>query len=137
MNVCAIDPGREKCGLAVVNGQGVLFKEVVPTEEIGERLASINCPYDTVIIGNGTNSEGIIKTIRGLLPEDVEGPIPVDEYGTTLEARKRYFVENPPKGIYKLIPLSMQVPGVPYDQYVAVILAERYLKKGISGNYDE
>ena len=51
----------------------------------------------------------------------------VDEHLTTLEARARYFVEHPPTGLKRLLPVSMQVPPEPYDDYVAVILGERFL----------
>ena len=40
-----------------------------------------------------------------------------------------YWREHPPRGLMRLIPVTMQVPPVPVDDYVAVILAERYFDK--------
>ena len=52
----------------------------------------------------------------------------INEYRTTDEARKLYFQENPPKGWKKLIPLGMQVPPVPVDDYAAIVIGRKYLK---------
>ena len=35
---------------------------------------------------------------------------------------------NPPRGWRRLLPVSMQMPPEPYDDYVAVILAQRFLR---------
>ena len=51
----------------------------------------------------------------------------VDEYNTTQLAKGEYWKANPPRGLKKLIPITMQVPPVPVDDYVAVILARRYI----------
>ena len=51
----------------------------------------------------------------------------VDEHRSTEEARRRYFVDNPPSGWRRLMPRGLLTPPVPYDDYVAIILAERYL----------
>ena len=77
----------------------------------------------TIIIGNGTSSKDAIALISEITSIQV---IPVDEKMTTLLARKRYFKENPPRGFKKLIPISLQHPDKPFDDYVAVILAERF-----------
>ncbi|HKM17981.1 MAG TPA: pre-16S rRNA-processing nuclease YqgF, partial [Limnochordia bacterium] len=34
---------------------------------------------------------------------------------------------HPPRGWRRLLPVSLQTPPVPIDDYVAVILAQRYL----------
>lgn len=52
----------------------------------------------------------------------------INEYRTTDEARKLYFQENPPKGWKKLIPLGMQVPPVPVDDYAAIVIGRKYLR---------
>lgn len=53
----------------------------------------------------------------------------VDESSSTLEARSLYFEWNPPKGIWRLIPITMQSPSENYDDYTAIVLAKRYWKK--------
>lgn len=126
--VIAVDPGRCKCGVAVVRGgtgAEVLHRAVVLAEEIRATLVdlcTVHCP-DVILLGNGTTSADVAKAAEGLAVH-VEL---VDEKFTSVAARKRYFVENPPRGFRRLIPLSMQTPSQPYDDYVAVILAERYL----------
>ncbi|MGC8863962.1 MAG: hypothetical protein ACP5R5_14495, partial [Armatimonadota bacterium] len=77
-----------------------------------------------LVVGNGTYSPEIARIARdatGL------GPIVVDEKFSTIAARKRFFEENPPRGLMRLVPLSLQTPGRAFDDYVAVILAEQYL----------
>lgn len=130
--VMAIDPGRAKCGVAVVArpagsaGPQVLHQEVVGAGDIGrvaEELASRFRP-DVVLVGGGTASRAVVELAESLRSAPVRV---VDERLTTLQARLRYFRHNPPRGLRRLIPLSLQTPERPYDDYVAVILAERYL----------
>ena len=52
-----------------------------------------------------------------------------DEYRTTEMAKGEYWKANPPKGWRRLLPVTMQVPPVPVDDFVAVILGRRYLKE--------
>jgi RNase H-fold protein (predicted Holliday junction resolvase) len=131
--ILAIDPGREKNGVAVVTMEGAVFyQNVIATEQLLSAIEELLIDYkiDKIIIGNKTGSKEFITNMKkaGIL-EKVEGIIPIDEHQSTEEARKRYWEHNPPTGLKKLIPLTMQIPGVPIDDYVAVILAERYLKK--------
>jgi hypothetical protein len=51
----------------------------------------------------------------------------IEEAGTTLAARARYFKEHPRRGWRRLLPLGLQTPPEPYDDYVAVLLAEAAL----------
>lgn len=125
--VIAIDPGRCKCGVAVVRGVGadVLHRAVVPTEQIPEALADLHARYcpDVILIGNGTMASDAAEAAKSLgAPVEL-----VDERMTSIEARKRYFAEHPPRGLRRLLPISLQTPDQPCDDYVAVILAERYL----------
>ena len=131
-SVIGIDPGREKCGVAVVDKQnGILCRKVIDTKNLVEVVKVFVKDYKTkiIIIGNGTTSkEAQTKIVDSFLAKEIE-LICVDEYRTTDLAKIRYWQENPPRGWRKMIPTSMQVPLVPVDDYVAVILAERYLKK--------
>jgi hypothetical protein len=79
-----------------------------------------------VVIGNRTGSAEAQAAIAGVVREPVRL---VDEAGTTLRARARYFAEHPPRGWRRLIPLSLQTPPEPYDDYVAVLLAEDALRR--------
>ena len=53
----------------------------------------------------------------------------VDERHTTEMAKVRYFQEFPPRGLWKLVPIGLQTPPTCYDDFAAVVLAERYLEE--------
>jgi len=126
VRVLAVDPGREKCGVAVVDERdGILARGVIPTgvvATIARDWARAHRPT-LVIIGNGTSS----RVVRGSLSE-IELPVQVvPETNTTWRARGRYFEENPPRGWRRLIPRGLQTPPVPVDDYAAILIAEDYL----------
>ena len=128
MVVAAIDPGREKCGVAIVAEDGeVLEQSIVATvwlaDEMVERVRRF-LP-ERILLGNGTTSRAAEATIRENLP-DIPIEI-VDEYRTTDDARRAYWKANPPTGWRRFFPTSMQVPPEPVDDFVAVLLAQRYL----------
>ena len=129
--IIAIDPGREKCGLAVVslNG-GVLHQAVIPVTEIGPLVEKLSLTYQTatVILGNGTAHRDIEQALTTVaLGDKPLTLVLVDEKHSTEQARIRYWQLHPPKGLRRLLPVTMQLPPVPIDDYVAIILAERYL----------
>lgn len=128
MIVAAIDPGREKCGVAVVAENGdVLEQNVVATERLADEMAARVRRFspERILLGNGTTSRAAETAIREALPE-----VPVeivDEYRTTDDARRAYWKAHPPTGWRRFLPAGMQVPPVPVDDFVAVLLAQRYL----------
>ena len=127
MVVLGVDPGREKCGIAVVSKEEVLTQRVVSRREFLDVVIRLLDEYDveSIVLGDGTGSGEFLAEIRGALPDvNVET---VDERSTSEEARGRYWIHHRPKGWRRLLPTTMQVPPEPYDDYVAVILAERYL----------
>ena len=130
--IISIDPGKAKCGIAVVNSSGeVLKRKVVSTTIIVETLSEFINKYsaEKFLIGSGTFSKTVKKMITDLLPNiTIEV---VDEKHSTEVARKLYFKEYPPKGIFKIIPLGLQIPPVPYDDFAAVVLAKKYLNLSI------
>jgi RNase H-fold protein (predicted Holliday junction resolvase) len=129
MIVLAIDPGNDKCGIAVVDSDsGVLHKSIVPTSELGSSFSDIiNANHPQVIImGNGTGSRKLIEHL--VAASEGRDILLVDEEFTTLEARRAYYEENPPAGLMRLVPRGLLVPNVPLDDYVAVILANRFIK---------
>ena len=130
MYILAVDPGREKCGLAVMRHDGkIFFQEVVETARLGIKVSRLVREYqaEALAIGDGTTSSEAQSAIRAVVPEL---PLTVlDEYRTTDEAKLRYWQKNRPHGWRRLLPTTMQVPPEPVDDYVAVILAERYFKK--------
>ncbi|MBA7539840.1 hypothetical protein ES705_32125 [subsurface metagenome] len=127
--IIAIDPGTKKCGYAVVDfNLTVLQREVTSTEGIIKIIEDSFNVYkiDEVILGNGTNYKNIEKRLKNHFPK--LKIILIEEEFSTLEARKKYFEAHPPRGISKLIPLSLRVPPCHYDDFVAVLLAEKYFK---------
>ena len=127
--IIAIDPGTKKCGYAVVDSNlSVLQRKVTVTEKITESVKESFIVYkaEKIILGNGTNYKQIEKKLREHFPQ--LKIILIEEDFSTLEARKKYFKAHPPRGISKLIPLSLRVPPCHYDDFVAVLLAEKYFR---------
>jgi len=128
--IIAIDPGREKCGVAVVDQQqGVLMKQVIATSELANRVKSWAEQYrvQQVVMGDGTSSQGAMKSLKDVTIAGQALVIEfIDEHHSTDEARSRYWKGHPPRGLMRLVPVTMRVPPEPVDDYVAVILAERY-----------
>jgi len=133
--IIAVDPGREKCGIAVVHKQkGVLTQKVIHTTELNSIVQQLIADYHTsiVVIGDRTSSREAKDSLEQI--KIAHQPLVVtlvDEHHSTDEARRRYWIENPPRGFKRLIPVTMQVPPKPVDDYVAVILAERYFAKKV------
>lgn len=128
MNIVGIDPGRDKCGVAVLNSGGeILFEQVIETAEFETILKNLCAQYQLqlAILGDGTTHKNAEKILRSL---NLEVKI-VDEKHTTEEARRLYWKKNPPRGWRKILPTSMQVPPVPVDGIVAEILVTRHLNK--------
>ena len=126
--ILAIDPGREKTGIAILKNSDVLEHKIINSEELVQIIKSLLEKYiiKTIVMGNGTSSK---KKYDLLKQEFIDRDIVlINEYLTTDEARKLYFQENPPKGWKKLIPLGMQVPPVPVDDYAAIVIGRKYLK---------
>jgi len=132
MHVIAVDPGTEKCGIAVLTAESVVkerkvVRRVDAVREL-ERLAGVYRPA-VLVLGDRTGSKAFLGEIeRAGIPARVEGVHAVDEHLSSIAARERYFRENPPTGIKRLIPRTLQTPPVLYDDYVAVVLAERFLR---------
>lgn len=126
--ILAIDPGREKTGIAILNNSDVLEHKIINSDELVQIIKSLLEKYiiKTIVMGNGTSSKKKYDLLkREFIDRDI---VLINEYRTTDEARKLYFQENPPKGWKKLIPLGMQVPPVPVDDYAAIVIGRKYLK---------
>ena len=127
MMFMGIDPGRDKCGVAVLTAAGeIKFQRVVPTEELDAVIKNLAAQFEIekVILGDGTTHKAAANkiTAAGLRFELV------DEKHTTEEARREFWIKNPPRGWRKLLPTSMQVPPEPVDAIVAEILVRRFLR---------
>ncbi len=145
LTLLAIDPGRAKCGLAIVSGPVPNFdaaslpspeptlcleRAVVDTERLTLAVGEIlrrRPEIALLLIGNGTNSATLRKALTETFPQ-----IPlqtIDEHGTSQRARQRFLAENRAPGWRRLLPQSMRSPEAPYDDYAALMLAEDYFSK--------
>ncbi len=136
-SLLAIDPGRAKCGLAVVRGPQqpgmapvCLERRVVETERltlaVGEILRK-RPEIARLLLGNATHSATLRKALTETFPQ-----LPlevVNEFNTSVRARARYVQENPAPGWRRLLPPGMRSPEVPYDDYAALLLAEDYFSQ--------
>jgi RNase H-fold protein (predicted Holliday junction resolvase) len=130
--VLAVDPGTEKCGLAVVGRRAsgkidLLWRKVVPAAETADwaEKAFEHHAFSLVIVGSGSRSRPIQERLRDRFPH--LGVLVVDERDTTLQARERYWEHNPRRGWRRLLPATLQTPPEPIDDFAALILAERVL----------
>jgi RNase H-fold protein (predicted Holliday junction resolvase) len=123
------DPGKDKCGVAVVNQTGVaLYHEVLPSDTLLEQLSALCAQWQVlqVIMGDRTTAKQWQKKLTQALPNT---PITlVDEHYSTLAARDLYWEMYPPQGFQRLMPQGMRLPPRPIDDLVAIILVRRYLQ---------
>lgn len=129
MNILGFDPGKDKCGIALVGKNGLLLHhEVATAEEAMTILQALVEKFKPVVLvmGNQTTSQMWKSELELCLTVPI---VMVDERNSTLEARDRYWVMYPPRGLTKLIPQGMRLPPRPVDDIVAILLIERYLAK--------
>jgi RNase H-fold protein (predicted Holliday junction resolvase) len=130
--ILGIDPGRDKCGVAVCLPGRVVARAIVPPADVAGLVARWAAEYhvETIVVGGGTGSRAIVAALADL---PTAGQLPAisvqGEYTTTLAARRRYFEEHPRRGWRRLVPLSLQVPPEAYDDYAAAVIAERYAER--------
>lgn len=127
--ILAIDPGKEKCGLALLDPNAVVLnKAVVSRREIASYVVGYFAQYSisSLVVGKSPSGKEIEKELSKL--DFKTNLVFISEKFSSLEAKRRYWQENKPKGILRLIPASLRVAPVPIDDYAAVILGERYLK---------
>ena len=129
--ILGFDPGRDKCGLAVVGEDNSLhYHQVVPAEAAIATILALceEFPIDTLVMGDQTTSKSWKKKLQQEFPTSVPIVL-VDERYSTLEARDRYWQMYPPQGLGRLIPQGMRSLPRPIDDIVAILLIERYMKQ--------
>ncbi|MBR8828119.1 MAG: pre-16S rRNA-processing nuclease YqgF [Gomphosphaeria aponina SAG 52.96 = DSM 107014] len=130
MMILGFDPGRDKCGVAVMGFDGRIFEHQVVSSEMA--IATLNswCQQFSIqllVMGNQTTAKSWRAQISAQFPSL---PIMmVDERNSSLEARDRYWQMYPPQGFTRLIPRGMRLPPRPVDDLVAILLIERYLQQ--------
>ena len=129
----SIDPGTHKCGLilADIEQGNVIDGRVVHSSLLIKLLDSWSYKhsFSAIILGNGTNSNYLVDILKDIAPINI-----VDETGSTLRARKRYWEIIPPKGFMSFIPKSLLFPPKELDAFAALILLEDFIGKKLIWN---
>jgi RNase H-fold protein (predicted Holliday junction resolvase) len=128
--VLGIDPGTRKIGFALIEDAVAppLALGIETLDGLLGTLAPLAAahPLRAVALGGGTNA----ATVRALL-ERLGAPVHlIDETDTSYRARALYFADHPPTGWRRLIPLGLQLPPRPIDDYAALLIARRYAQRG-------
>lgn len=126
--ILAVDPGTRKSGYAVLAQDGnALEQGVEPTASLlaVARAACERHGVTRLVLGQGTHAKPVESLLLSLaLPVSF-----VDERETTIRARALYFRDHPPQGWRRLVPLGLQLPPRPIDDYAAVLIGRRFLGK--------
>ena len=128
------DPGRDKCGIAVLEERHLHYYQVVPSGKAIATFQTLHQQYSPTILvmGDQTTAKTWKKQLNAALPSlEI---VMVDERYSSLEARDRYWQMYPPQGLQRLIPQGLREPPRPIDDLVAILLIERYLELGSRGN---
>ncbi len=127
--ILGFDPGRDKCGVAVMNAErSVVYHQVIESDRASATIQELCNKFavELIVMGDRTTA----KSWHTRLTSKLAAAIPivmVDENNSTLQARDRYWEMYPPRGLNRLIPPGMRVPPRPVDDIVAILLIERYL----------
>ena len=137
MIILAVDPGRDKCGYAILNNNKnnsfdkiedwVCEKGIISIPDLKSYLKELLNKYNigVFVLGDGTNSE----KIKDLLLDNFQLPvIIVNEAYTTYQAEKLYRREKL-RGWKRVFSFIKWKPSKPIDDYAAIILGQRFLKE--------
>lgn len=125
--VLGIDPGTRKIGyaLTVAEDSEPIALGIEPLDSLLGHLGPLleQHPIRAVALGGGTNA-GVLERRLSVLGVPVHL---IDETDTTYRARPLYFADHPPRGWRRFVPLGLQVPPRPIDDYAALLIARRYI----------
>ena len=125
----SIDPGNKKCGLllADIKSGNVIEAGISSLNKFTDLVLLWNEYYkiSKIIIGDGTNCMYIEKQLKrnNILNFDY-----INEKGSTLRARFRYWEIWPPNYFIRWLPKEIIFPPENLDAVVALILLEDFLK---------
>lgn len=129
--ILGFDPGRLKCGIAVMGVDRVLkYHQVVNAADAIAEIETLRqtFPVSLLVMGNQTSSKDWKLRLAETLIEPLR-IVMVDERNSSLEARDRYWQMYPPQGFLSLVPQSLRSISRPIDDIVAILLIERYLER--------
>jgi RNase H-fold protein (predicted Holliday junction resolvase) len=129
--IIGFDPGRDKCGIAVMAlDRSLLHHEIAAASEAIALLRTLaqRYPVSMLVMGDQTTAKSWKQQIEAELDPDLRIVL-VDERYTSLEARDRYWKMYPPRGLMQMVPKGMRHPPRPVDDIVAILLIERYFDR--------
>ncbi len=102
----------------------ILEAKVLPPEQAWDCLRRWQREWDLalVVLGDGTGSASWRQRLGPELPLAL-----VNEHGSTLAARQRYWELEPPSFWRRLLPAGLRQPRRDWDDVVAQLLLERWL----------
>ena len=125
----SIDPGNKKCGLllADITSGKVIDASIVSLNKFPDLVSLWNEDYNIskIIIGNGTNCKYIENELK---MKNIFNFNYVNERGSTIRARFRYWEIWPPNYFIRWLPIKILFPPENLDAVVALILLEDFLK---------
>jgi RNase H-fold protein (predicted Holliday junction resolvase) len=128
--ILGFDPGKDKCGVAVMDGDRALrYHQVLLTAEVIAQIRNLCQQYNVsrIVMGDQTTAKQWQQQLTTVFPDL---PITlIDERYSSLEARDRYWQMYPANFLTKLIPQGMRQPPRSIDDLVAIILIERHFNK--------
>ena len=129
----SIDPGNNKCGLllADMKSGNVIEAGVSSLNKFHDVVSLWNEKHDIdkIIIGDGTNCKYIEDKLK---QKNIFNFNYVNEKGSTLRARFRYWEIWPPNYFIRWLPKEILFPPENLDAVVALILLEDFLKFSFS-----
>ncbi len=125
----SIDPGNKKCGLLLADFQSrtVIEAGISSLNKFSDLVAVWNKNYQIkkIIIGDGTNCNYIENELKRKNCLNLNY---VNEKGSTLRARFRYWEIWPPNYFLSWLPKEMLFPPENLDAIVALVLLEDFLQ---------
>ena len=125
----SIDPGNKKCGLLLADFESgnVIEAGISSINKFSDLISLWNKDYEIskIIIGDGTNCKYIEKKLK---EQNINNFDYINERGSTLRARFRYWDIWPPNYFIRWLPKELLFPPDNLDAIVALILLEDFLK---------
>ena len=124
----SIDPGMKKCGLLLADMQSgkVIEAGIASLSKFSELVTVWTKDYQIIeiIIGDGTNCQYVMNQLKRNNFFNINF---VNERGSTLRARFRYWEIWPPNYFVRWLPREVLFPPENLDAIVALILLEDFL----------
>ena len=129
----SIDPGNNKCGLllADIKSGNVIEAGISSLNRFPDVVSLWKEEYDIeqIVVGDGTNCKYIENKLK---QKNIVNFNYVNEKGSTLRARFRYWEIWAPNYFVRWLPKGILFPPANLDAIVALILLEDFLKYSFS-----